>query len=372
MGSNSKIEWCDASCTPIRARRKDTGKVGVHCVKVSPECAHCYSDTFNQRNLPNHGTGLAFNVLNQEKVDIFLDEKMLLAPLSWRRPRRIFWNSQTDAFADFVPDEMLDRMFAVQALTPWHTHLNLTKRAERMFEYVFRLCESYDTVSGRFNRTIQDHCTKEFREQYKAVRVPSQQHFHGTTGEYLGEDRAHWEYDFPDVLPNVWFGVTAGTRKSWADRVKWLRKTPAIRRFISAEPLLEDLGAVDLSGIDWLIAGGESGRDARPMHPGWVRNLRDQCRAAAVPFFFKQVGQYSWDDVDPGTEDESDATEYINLDGSRGSGWVLGGDPEVIPNYCGAEPGSNCVWVRRMKSKHAAGRLLDGVEWSQFPAMEGK
>jgi len=304
MGTNSKIEWCDATCTPILARRKDNGKVGVHCVPVSEECANCYAGTFNQRNLPQHGTGLAFNVLNQEKVDIFLDEKMLLAPLSWKRPRRIFWNSQTDSFGDFVPDEMLDRMFAVQALTPWHTHLNLTKRAQRACEYMTGLYEdNYDTHSGKFNRTIQEHMTKEFREAYNAVRVPSQQHFHGTTREYLGEDRAYWEYGLPEVLPNVWLGVTAGNQARADERIPVLLQTPAAKRFVSVEPMLGPILFKNVPGFNrltaenleairnfWVICGGESGRGARPMRIEWAESLRDQCQAAGVSFFMKQLG----------------------------------------------------------------------------------
>src|SRR5260221_10371610 len=113
MAGTSKIEWTDASWTPVQARRKDTGKTGVHCEKVSPGCKNCYSERFNMRTLPSHGTGLEFTVVNSPKVDMFLNEEILLQPMKWRRPRKIFVNSQTDLFGEFVPDEMIDRVFAI-------------------------------------------------------------------------------------------------------------------------------------------------------------------------------------------------------------------------------------------------------------------
>jgi len=278
MSSKSKIEWTDATWTPIRARRKDTGKVGVHCVKVSPECANCYSSTFNKRNLPSHGTGLDFTVLNGEKVDIFCDENILLQPLKWKRPRKIFVCSQTDLFGEFVSDEMIDRVFAVMALCPQHTFQLLTKRAERMHKYV------------------------------------------------------------SSATANVWIGVTAGTQRSADERNPWLVETPAAVRFVSAEPLLEAV-KLDLTGIDWVIAGGESGYGARPMHPDWVRALRDQCQAAGVAFHFKQWGEYcDWDQLPDETARRIDAAGDGTYEGLRHVG------------------------------KKAAGRLLDGRAWDEFPA----
>jgi len=252
MSSKSKIEWTDATWTPIRARRKDTGKVGVHCVKVSPECANCYSSTFNKRNLPNHGTGLDFTVLNGEKVDIFCDDNILLQPLKWKRARKIFVCSQTDLFGEFVGYELIDRVFSVMALCPQHTFQLLTKRAERMHKYVSS-ATAHDGIITAMRRFVAG---------VAAIRWP---------------------------LPNVWIGVTAGTQRSADERNPWLVETPAAVRFVSAEPLLEAV-KLDLTGIDWVIAGGESGYGARPMHPDWARSLRDQCQAAGVAFFMKQWG----------------------------------------------------------------------------------
>lgn len=145
MAVNSKIEWCDSSWSPIRARAKENmvirgrevpaGKMGYHCERISPGCAHCYAATMNGRMLPAWGTGLDFTVPNREKVSIFLDEQELLKPLGWKKPRRIFVESMSDWCATFVADEMRDRILAVAALCPQHTFLFLTKRADVAGKY---------------------------------------------------------------------------------------------------------------------------------------------------------------------------------------------------------------------------------------------
>ena len=118
MGERSKIEWTDASWTPIRARNRITGKLGWHCTHASPGCVHCYAEDMNR----HVGTGLPFKPGHEKDIEVFLDETMLLTPLCWKRPRKIFVCSMTDLFADFVPDEWIDKMFAVMALTPQHTY----------------------------------------------------------------------------------------------------------------------------------------------------------------------------------------------------------------------------------------------------------
>lgn len=133
MADRSKIEWTDASWTPIRARNVDTGKVGWHCEHVSEGCRHCYAEGINKRL----GTGLSYKpgLVGPGGAEIFRDEKMLLAPVRWKRPRMIFVCSMTDLFAEFVSDEMIDRVFAVMALCPQHTFQVLTKRPKRMREW---------------------------------------------------------------------------------------------------------------------------------------------------------------------------------------------------------------------------------------------
>jgi protein gp37 len=155
-------------------------------------------------------------------------------PRSWNAPRVIFVNSMSDLFHPSVPDEFIHQVFEVIAETPQHTYQVLTKRSKRLAEM---------------------------------------------------RDRLHW----PD---NLWMGVSVESTR-YAFRIDHLRRVDATVRFVSAEPLLGPLPSIDLEGIHWLIAGGESGRGARPMDPGWVTDLRDQCREAEVPFFFKQWGGHT-------------------------------------------------------------------------------
>lgn len=273
MGAKTGIEWTGATWTPIRARHRTTGKIGWHCVHASPGCKFCYSEGINHRL----GTGLAFRPDQAADIEIFLDEQMLLAPLRWRRPRMIFVCSMTDLFADFVRDEWIDAVFAVMALCPQHTFQVLTKRSARMRRY----------------------CQQPSDGLFRAV------------------DRLHPAHDGDGALvtlpawplPNVWKGGSVEDQPRADERIPHLLATPAAVRFLSCEPLLGPLrlasepcemeGVNWLEGyagsdppiprIDWLICGGESGPHARPMHPDWARGLRDQCVAAGVPFFMKQM-----------------------------------------------------------------------------------
>jgi protein gp37 len=294
----TKIEWtathnADGSVTPgatwnpIRARTKEdfvvpAGKWGYHCEHISPGCKNCYAESMNGRTLPAWGTGLKYNVPNREKIDIFLDEKELLKPLSWKRPRKVFVCSMTDLFADFVPDDMILDVFRKMAQCPSHTFQVLTKRADRMQSILSR---------RRWRDLGGGHCVSLFPDEHR-------------------EDDL-W------FLPNVWLGVSCENQE-WADkRIPWLLKTPAEVRFLSVEPMLGpvDLNRIPIAGIgeeydpvihanvlnrasalsafaphvNWVIVGGESGHGARPMNPQWVRDIRDQCVNAGVAFFFKQM-----------------------------------------------------------------------------------
>ncbi len=305
MSTNSKIEWTDATWTPVRARRKDTGKVGVACVKVSPACKNCYAERLNMRNLPAHGTGLPYTVEALGQVEIFLDKEMLFAPLKWKRPRKIFVCSQTDLFGEFVPDEMIDRVFAVMALCPQHTFQVLTKRAERMRRYQsqIRPISSVSTdvadLARHIGRIVWDPRGSERCNYYGC----------GDVGDV--SNRRVWP-GWP--LPNVWLGVTAEDQQRADERIPHLLRTPAAKRFVSVEPMLKRVDltkipvlpspyatkTVDINvlarasvlapGIDWVIVGGESGAGARPMDIAWVRDLRDQCKTAGVACFIKQMG----------------------------------------------------------------------------------
>lgn len=289
MGATTGIEWTDSTWNPLRARNRETGKIGWFCVHASEGCRNCYAETMNRRL----GAGVDYKAQNRGKAELFLDEKMLTAPLRWKRPRMIFVCSMTDLFADFVPDALIDRLFAVMALCPQHTFQVLTKRPERMRTYM----ENPDHAVRWFS-VVDDVFARAHEWAYGPVR--------------------------PNTLAsNVWLGVSCEDQAAAAARIPHLIATPAAIRFLSCEPLLGPIDLTALSGpivangeplrfagvtfdaltaigkfgkpdklIDWVICGGESGPRARPMHPAWARALRDQCRAAGVPFFFKQWGEW--------------------------------------------------------------------------------
>lgn len=304
MSSQTGISWTDSTWTPVKARRKDTGKVGVHCVKVSPECTHCYSETFNKRNLPSHGTGLPFTVLSGQQVDIFLDDKTLLEPLKWRKPRRIFVCSQTDLFADFVTDEMIDRLFTVMALCPQHTFQVLTKRPARM--------KAWADNFGRLADKIHDF--RRARGDFGVVGpLP-----------HIPPGYAWWP------LANVWLGVTAGTQAMAHERIPHLLNTHAAVRFISVEPQLEPvrinahvIPELWNSQLHWVIQGGESGHGARPFNLQWARDLRDQCEAAGVAYFLKQLGAKPIGDMTGTGINRTNAIKLKSRAGSDIEEWPL-------------------------------------------------
>lgn len=200
------------------------------CTKISPGCKHCYAETFAERfrGVPGHPFEQGFDLrLVPEKLD---------APLRWRKPLFIFVNSMSDLFQEDISPHYIARVGRTMEAASRHTFQILTKRHERMQQLL--------------------------------------------TGEL----------SWMSELPNVWFGVSVEDRRYGVPRIDVLRATPVMVRFLSIEPLIEDLGTINLRGIDWVIVGGESGPRARPMSPEWVRSIRDQCIAAGVPFFFKQWG----------------------------------------------------------------------------------
>jgi protein gp37 len=309
---------------------------------VSAGCDHCYIDRtppfrMQGRRFDKPGGGGTTGVrLHPERLEI---------PLHWRKPRRIFVNSLSDLFHDDVPDGFIGSVFDVMARTPRHTYQLLTKRPGRARSLLNRWADP-DRLVG------STRAAASFR-RYDAM----------------------WSEPDRWPLPNVWLGVSAEDQR-WADiRVPLLLQTPAAVRWVSAEPLL---GPLDLSpymsgsehhgpwfsveggtlcscrapvdgnerctapGLDWVVAGGESGRDARPMRPEWAAGLRDQCAEAGVPYFFKQWGDVVWD-ADHLPDDTVRAVD---------NRWNLG---------------SQVPWPLRV-GKKAAGRLLDGRTHDDYPA----
>jgi protein gp37 len=230
MSDKSSIEWTEATWNPV------TG-----CNKISPGCAHCYAETLAERfrGVPGHPFEHGF--------DVQLRPEKLTLPLTWKKPRRIFVNSMSDLFHDAVPDEYIDRVFAVMAVASQHTFQVLTKRPARMRAYI-------------------------------AAREPL--------------------FGFPWPLAHIWLGVSVENQHWARERIPILLQTPAAVRFLSCEPLL---GPVDLGqahadqrypGIDWVIVGGESGPKARRMELEWALSLVRQCQSARVPVFVKQLGKH--------------------------------------------------------------------------------
>lgn len=340
MADNTHIEWTDATWNPV------TG-----CSVTSPGCTNCYAMKLagtRLKHIPSRA-----GLTRESKAgpvwtgEVRFNEEWLTQPLKWQRPRRIFVCAHGDLFHENVPDEWIDRVFAVMALAPQHTFQVLTKRSARMREYLTRP-------------------TVEIRVGLEALGLAMEAYYRDRKSS-LGKGVALMGADInPGALkawplPNVWLGVSVEDQARADERIPDLLATPAAVRWISAEPLL---GPVDLVGIkspqpggrinavhgyhlgekceklDWVVCGGESGPGTRPMHPDWARDLRDQCAAAGVAFLFKQWGQ-----------------------------WVacLYNDPAQhgpVGNIKGI--GEN-QWMKR-SGKKAAGRLLDGVLHDGFPA----
>lgn len=436
MADKTGIEWTDSTWSPLRFRvkmdapsiardkgytslvqiaEKMQGRVGPHCEHVSPGCANCYAETNNHRCLPANGTGLPYDRRSRDLVEVFLDQKALLQPFKWKsivehapgckrsfdesneycgctRPRRIFVENQSDLFGEWVPDELLDQVFAIMALSPQHTYQVLTKRPERMLAYL-----ETRTDKNCYRSTGAD---SPYEKQYAmALRVQERILELFKIAPPAALDRASeinelapW---FP--LPNVWLGASAENQETANARIPVLLKTPAAVRFVSCEPLL---GAIDLTAIryqdedvecewnaltayhqvlhsnsmdavataddgvtklDWVIAGGESGPNARPTHPYWAGGLLNQCLETKTPFFFKQWGVAIPGEPLKGGEEAREGTCCLHFDGYRD-----------VPDCCShtyedTTPEDMAFRMIRMRSKKSAGALLDGREWRQFP-----
>lgn len=200
------------------------------CTKISPGCQHCYAERFAERFRGVKGHPF------EQGFDLRLVPEKLAEPLRWSEPRMIFVNSMSDLFHEGVPLSYISRVAATMHLARWHTYQVLTKRSERL----------RDVLCGSLQETAKE---------------------------------AH-----------IWWGVSVEDRRYGLSRIADLQATPAAVRFLSVEPLLEDLGRLPLEGISWVIVGGESGPGARPMKEAWVLSIREQCEAANIPFFFKQWG----------------------------------------------------------------------------------
>lgn len=357
MADGTAIEWSDATWNII------TG-----CSVVSPGCTNCYAMKLAGTRLKHEPSRRGLTIDTKAgpvwNGAVRFNAEWLDQPPRWRRPRRIFVCAHGDLFADGVREEWIDQVFAVMALAPQHTFQVLTKRPARMRAYVS------DPDVGR-------------RVWKLAATIAT------------GRDLPHSGLPWP--LLNLWLGVSCEDQRRADERIPDLLATPAAIRFVSAEPLL---GPIDFRstlggtlwiggqrgcagthqhsgragevihgvlhhtdprrlhhhhdercgrGLDWIIVGGESGKGARPMHPDWVRQVRDQCAAAGTAFFFKQWGEWL-----PAAGWYPDHHTSLVLRAWENGVWreVRGGDSDYLARI----------------GKKAAGRLLDGAEHSAFPA----
>lgn len=364
--SATRIEWADTVWNPI-----------VGCFRVSAGCDNCYAMRFAHRGLTAEHRGLT-TVKPGRGVDwtgkVRLVRERLGQPLRWRKPRRVFVNSLSDLFAPALSNEDIAAVFGVMAAAPHHQFLVLTKRPERM--------------RGWF--TALPPLSIDVRQAIARARIDR-----GVLTGPAPHGRGLFRYGvWP--LPNVWLGVSVEDQATADARIPLLLQTPAAVRWVSAEPLL---GPVDLEpwlqfppmhddykmtmgtqewrGLDWVVAGGESGPGARPMHPDWARSLRGQCAEAEVAFFFKQWGEWApVDHVDntdhfylPLPESNPMGTRQCRvqtcvlhgLDGER----FDGNRQYARPAY---QQGTSPMMMMRV-GKQAAGRLLDGREHNEMPAV---
>ena len=360
MGERSKIEWTDSTWPIVQG-----------CDPVSPGCANCYAVPLVHRLAWNTNPKISApikGVVAHHKDRLRFTGKVALRedrmdwPLKWKKGRMIFVPSHGDLFHKDVPDAFIDRVFAVMALTPQHSYQVLTKRAERMRDYIIALHDGKRAVIS----AAREIC-----------------------GSIVGGVVI---LNAQRLMEHVWLGISAEDQQRADERIPLLLQTPAAVRFVSLEPLL---GPIDLTdhcnghyffnslsgtrwhddpdrsrpeekfspGLDWVIVGGESGPHARPMHPEWVRSLRNQCEAAAVPFFLKQWGEWLPGEANSGQFDATPMHAYRRCD-NHSYEWP---NTSLVENFgTHVDKWSGNLTTRRV-GKRAAGRLLDGREWNGMP-----
>jgi protein gp37 len=302
MADHSNIEWTDATWNCIRG-----------CSRISEGCRHCYAERvaarFSGPGQPYEGLAVMKTVYGQSECELdplrapsrkeprwtgevrFITEH-LEDPLRWKKPRMIFVNSMSDLFHEDVPDEWIDRIFAVMALAPRHTFQVLTKRPGRMLNYL-----GAPGCMWRWTR-----------------------HMPNMDGKSIG----HWEDEFKQgALNNVWLGVSVEDQETADNRIPLLLQTPAAVRWVSYEPALGPVdfrshfcghcAGHDFAGgfcthrkhegvqhLDWIVCGGESGPSARPFDVQWAISTVKQCKVSKVPCFVKQLGAHPFDSTQPG------------------------------------------------------------------------
>lgn len=307
--NKSGIVWTDQTWSPV------TG-----CTKVSDGCKNCYAEREVNARWSKNPKSVFFG---RKFTDVQTHTAKLEEPLRWKKGRRIFVCPRGDLFHEAVPDAFVDQVFAVMALCPQHTFQVLTKRPERMLNYLSK------RPGFRWIDAVRQIAPPPIGK-----------------GVLLSTENG--------ALPNVWLGVSVENQQAADERIPLLLQTPAAVRWVSMEPLLEGVTIFSLDGIidipdgmdsplHWVVVGGESGHNARPIHPDWARALRDQCAEAGVPFLFKQWG------------------EWIPMLGCVGGVPVHMGKDKLVHG-----DGTVMGWA----GTKAAGRLLDGVLHDGYPEVQ--
>lgn len=358
--ADTKIEWANKTWNPTRG-----------CSLVSDGCKHCYAmrqaHRFNTAGGPYEGLTVLTSTGPKWNGDITLVPDKLGEPMRWRNPCRIFVNSMSDVFHEGVDDSFIDRIFGVIQLCPQHIFQILTKRPQRMMEYM--------NEPGRGGKVMLAAEREAFDQDTLAQRhgrLPATAKYDKTADITAGESLIKVKGGtWPP--PNAWMGTSVENQKTADERIPFLLRTLAMVRWISAEPLL---GMIDLreahvtkqrlanwpnpTRVDWVVVGGESGPGARPMDPEWARSLRDQCVSRNIAYFFKQYGD--WAVGGKVEKDDSYAGGYAfdSLFGGR------------VSTQCVRNRGRNTRALEGNRviervGKHKAGRLLDGREWNQYP-----
>jgi protein gp37 len=416
---SSAIEWTEETWNPVvGCSFASEGCRNCYAVGMTHRLGSmALADIDKGKDPGKKGDYVALTVKNSRGVRHFNGQvrtidSALSVPLRRKTPTRYFVNSMADLFHPKVPFDFIDKVFAVMALCPQHTFQVLTKRPERMAEYTNEL------YSGQ--RSIGD-ASDGMWSSMMASRLQVAAAFGVKPGGGVGIRTDH-------PLKNVWLGTSVEDQATADERIPHLLRCPAAVRWLSCEPLLGavditcglphykcDAGEMDAiyhgercktddcgwrglehpdkqrrietttpggiesglcrclqagvdriyGGVDWVVAGGESGKGARPMHPDWARSLRDQCQAAGVPFFFKQWGHWV------PYEQSAQAPMLIGQDGREVDGHAIPPDcvDQVNQEVGGWMMDDQCDVYRRVYKK-AAGRLLDGVEHNEYPAAE--
>lgn len=375
MADNSLIEWTDTTWQPI------TG-----CSVVSPGCTNCYAMKLAGGRLRHHPSRAGLTIDSKAgpvwNGQVRLNEEWLEQPLRWSRPRRIFVCAHGDLFHESVPDEWIDQVFAIMALAPQHTFQVLTKRADRMRAYLGEPGE--ESTRTRY-RAITEAIER--RGEAMPANFWFMQHI------WLGfsaEDQARFDERWNNFRHIGSFGpkwaslepllgpIDLGVREDWCDLcggtgklARWPKGTCHVcagrgRVWIVGEPLRSHYPR-----LSWIVVGGESGPDARPMHPDWARKVRDDCAAAGIAFFFKQWGE--WAEWAPPPYDEPEA-EQVQVDSEEAeAAWASAIAPCLLTHdgrrfdHPDALPDDTPARLLQRIGKKAAGRILDGSTYSHFP-----